>query len=91
MLVRVRNLHDDLVASSNTSTWRQAFWALSMMNILQAESDKTEIKRRLDAVGSHDTKGVLQAQKSTLKAGQFTVVHLVAAAVLAFVLGAFVF
>lgn len=57
----------------------------------QAESDKTEIRRRLDAVGQHDTRGVLQAQKSTLKAGQFTIIHLVAAVVVAFTLGALIF
>ena len=57
----------------------------------QVESDNAEIKRRLDAVGPNSTKGVLQAQKSTLQSGQFTVVHLGIVAVVALLIGALVF
>lgn len=57
----------------------------------QVESDKAEIKRRLDAVGLHDTKGTLQAQKTLLQEGRFTIVHLLAAVLVAFILGILLF
>ncbi len=46
------------------------------------ESDKAEIKKRLDMVGLAETKGSLQQQRSA-----FTLVHLIAIALLAFALG----
>lgn len=46
------------------------------------ESDKAEIKKRLDMVGLAENKGSLQQQRAG-----FTLVHLVLIALLAFALG----
>lgn len=42
-------------------------------------------KRRLDLVGQHDTKGALQAQKTLLEDGRFTIAHLALAVILTFI------
>jgi hypothetical protein len=55
------------------------------------ESDKADIKRRLDLVGQHDTKGALQAQKTLLMDGRFTFAHLAMAVVVSFLVAYLVF
>jgi hypothetical protein len=55
-------------------------------SLARVESDRADIKQRLDQVGQHDARGTFQAQKTLLKDGRFTVVHLAAAVFLTFIL-----
>ena len=82
---RVHSGEDDRTSGSHSCYYKDAVQR-KIAKMLQVESDRADIKQRLDQVGQHDARGTLQAQKTLLKDGRFTVVHLAAAVLLTFVL-----